>query len=163
MTKRHVGKCSPETDYTGCKAYRAIPLGKDVSRYTAGDEGVFHGRDKGLIKRWQGSWVGQRPFPNVWFMWAWYNRPWDSHLKFWNGWKIDIPSSLYILKEGPGQKATQMWIQQTKFVVSCHKRLFLSFGEYTFFNLTFVGVPNIKLHGRRRFHHMKDLLALDSL
>jgi hypothetical protein len=27
------------------KAHRAIPLGKDVSRYTAGNEGVFYVRE----------------------------------------------------------------------------------------------------------------------
>jgi hypothetical protein len=37
---------------------------------------------------------------------------------------------------------------------------FFLFGEHTFFNLAFVRVPDIKLHGRRRSHPTRDLLAL---
>jgi hypothetical protein len=70
---------------------------------------------------------------------AWCNRPWDSHLKSWNGWKIEIPSSSssssYILKEGPRWKERRVRYgklhkhesNKQKGVVSCYRRLFLSF------------------------------------
>jgi hypothetical protein len=45
---------------------------------------------------------------------------------------------------------TNMNPTNKKGVVSCYRRLFLSFGEHTFFNLASVRVPNIKLHRRRK-------------
>jgi hypothetical protein len=59
-----------------------------------------------------------------------------------------------MLKESPRWKERRVRDEKphkhesnkSKGVVSCYGRLFLSFGEHTFFNLAFVRLPNIKLH-----------------